>query len=67
MPVQNYIFLDKCRPYHNLIYVTAWYFSQVDARSKHFLVETEDKKDEPAGEILVDFKFVFVFHDKYQS
>ena len=26
------------------------YFSQVDARSKHYLIETEDNKDDTAGE-----------------
>ena len=34
----------------NLICVTASYFSQVDARSKHYLIETEDNKDDTAGE-----------------
>ena len=32
----------------NFIFVTASYSSQVDARSKHYLIETEDNEDETA-------------------
>ena len=34
--------------YQNIICVTASYSSQIDARSKHYLIETEDNEDETA-------------------